>query len=103
MVQGLIALTDKRQRPDWMLINAGTGRRFTPLRVPQPPLRNGSNGNGDTCSAIPDYAGTRAAWTIHNGFPGRQLGKHRGYRQLVIYTPYPLNIGVVKVRQPARG
>lgn len=87
VVQGLKSMTDKVQRRDWMLINSGSGTRFRALPVPQPPLRNGRNGNGDTCTAIPGYRGTRAAWTINNGWGDGQPGRHRGYRQLVIYKP----------------
>lgn len=86
VVQGLASRTDSRQRRDWMLINQGGGKRFRALPVPQPPIKNGRNGNGDTCSAIPNYAGERAAWTINNGKPTYTpvLRHHRGYRQLVI-------------------
>ena len=85
VVQGLASDTDRLQRRDWMLINSGTGRRFRALPVPQPPLRNRRNGNGDTCSSIPDYDGRRAAWTINNGRPTYTPERHhRGYRQLVI-------------------
>jgi hypothetical protein len=87
VVQGLKSMTDKLQRRDWMLINSGSGTRFRPLPVPQPPLRDGANGSGDTCTAIPDYSGARAAWTINNGFSDGTPRSHRGYRQLVIYTP----------------
>lgn len=88
VVQGLKSMSDRLQRRDWMLINSGSGIHFRALHVPQPPLRNGKNGNGDTCSAIPDYRGNRAAWVINNGFPDGALpGADRGYRQLVIYQP----------------
>lgn len=81
-------MSDRLQRRDWMLINSGSGIHFRALHVPQPPLRNGKNGNGDTCSAIPDYRGNRAAWVINNLFPDGALpGADRGYRQLVIYQP----------------
>jgi hypothetical protein len=86
VVQGLASRTDSRQKRDWMLINRGGGTGFRALPVPQPPFKNGRNGNGDTCSAIPNYAGKRAAWTINNGHPTYTpvLDHHRGYRQLVI-------------------
>ena len=86
VVQGLASRTDRLQQRDWMLINRGGGKRFRAMPVPQPPSKNGRNGNGDTCSAIPHYAGKRAAWTINNGHPTYtpQLRHHRGYRQLVI-------------------
>jgi hypothetical protein len=87
VVQGLKSMTDKLQRHDWMLINSGSGTRFTALPVPQPRLRDGENGSGDTCTAIPHYSGARAAWTINNGYSGSDPYSHRGYRQLVIYTP----------------
>jgi hypothetical protein len=86
VVQGLRYPTDKIQQPDWMLINSGSGSKFTALPVPQPPLLDGANGNGDTCTAIPHYDGERAAWTINNGYGGSRPGSHPGYRQLVIYT-----------------
>jgi hypothetical protein len=85
VVQQLASPTDRLQRRDWMLINAGRGKRFSALPVPQPPVRKHRNGNGDSCSAIPGYRGRRAAWTISNGrrtnVPERL---RRGYRQLVI-------------------
>ncbi|HEX6149426.1 FG-GAP repeat domain-containing protein [Nocardioides sp.] len=88
VVQGLASPTDRRQRRDWMLINSGAGNQFRALPVPQPPTRNRRNGNGDTCSAIPGYRGTRAAWTISNGMLIPRQGQRgllrRGYRQLVI-------------------
>jgi hypothetical protein len=85
VVQGLAAPSDRLQRRDWMLVNSGTGAEFTALAVPQPPSRNGRNGNGDTCSAIPGYRGERAAWTISNGrLISNPLGRHPGYRQLVL-------------------
>lgn len=87
VVQGLKSPDDRLQRNDWMLINDGFGTDFTPLPVPPPPHRNGEDGNGDTCTAIPDFRGARAAWTINNGFSGSDPYSHRGYRQLVIYKP----------------
>jgi len=85
VVQKLASPSDRLQRRDWMLINSGAGTRFRALPVPQPPLRNRRNGNGDTCSAIPGYRGKRAAWTISNGrltsTPSEV--RHLGYRQLV--------------------
>lgn len=85
VVQGLASASDRLQGRDWMLINSGTGKRFKALPVPQPPLKNRRNGNGDTCSAIPDYQGVRAAWTINNGRPTYTPERHHpGYRQLVI-------------------
>jgi hypothetical protein len=86
VVQGLASLADNLQRRDWMLVNSGTGKRFRALPVPQPAVRNGRNGNGDTCSSIRDYDGRRAAWTINNGRPTYvpETRHHRGYRQLVI-------------------
>ncbi len=88
VVQQLESSTDRRQRRDWMLINSGTGNRFRALPVPQPPMKNRRNGNGDTCSAIPGYRGDRAAWTISNGMltprPDQRGLFHPGYRQLVI-------------------
>ena len=85
VVQGLASNTDQFQRPDWMLINSGSGKAFRPLAVPQPPIKNGANGNGDTCSAIPRYRGRRAAWTINNGRPTYEPERHHlGYRQLMI-------------------
>ena len=86
VVQGLASRTDRVQQRDWMLVNQGGGKRFKALPVPQPPSKNGRNGNGDSCSAIPHYAGKRAAWTINNGHPTYtpRLRHHRGYRQLVI-------------------
>ena len=88
VVQGLESPDDMLQRRDWMLINAGRGQQFRALPVPQPPVRNGRNGNGDTCSAIPGYQGDRAAWTISNGRFHPDPGEERypGYRQLVILT-----------------
>jgi hypothetical protein len=87
VVQNLASASDRLQQRDWMLINSGTGSQFRALPVPQPPLRNRRNGNGDNCSAIPGYQGNRAAWTISNGMltgpPERWV---RGYRQLVIWT-----------------
>ena len=87
VVQNLESPEDRLQRRDWMLINAGRGQQFRALPVPQPPVRNGLNGNGDTCSAIPGYRGDRAAWTISNGrsTPLPEEERHRGYRQLVIW------------------
>lgn len=86
VVQRLVSPTDRIQQRDWMLVNSGTGRRFKALPVPQPPMRNRRNGNGDTCSAIPHYKGKRAAWTISNGrltsTPVERT--HFGYRQLVV-------------------
>ena len=89
VVQGLVSNSDKLQRPDWMLINSGSGRAFRPVPVPQPPTRGGSNGNGDTCSAIPGFRDGRAAWTINNGRPtyAPVERRHLGYRQLVILRP----------------
>ena len=88
VVQQLASPTDRIQRRDWMLVNSGSGTSFRALPVPQPPSRNRRNGNGDTCSAIPDYRGQRAAWTISNGrltaAPEERL--HRGYRQLVVLS-----------------
>jgi len=85
-VQGVVSGSDRFQRPDWMLINSGSGARFKPVPVPQPPATSGGNGNGDTCSAIPDYAGARAAWTINNGRPTyTPERRHLGFRQLVIF------------------
>ena len=86
VVQGLESRTDRRQKRDWMLINRGGGERFKALPVPQPPAKNGRNGYGDSCSAIPHFAGKRAAWTINNGRPTYTPvpHHHRGYRQLVI-------------------
>jgi hypothetical protein len=87
VVQGLVHNTERVQRPDWMLINAGGGRAFRALPVPQPPFKNGANGNGDTCTAIPHYRGAKAAWIIDNGRPTywpREI-HHLGYRQVVIY------------------
>ena len=88
VVQQLASPTDRRQQRDWMLINSGTGEGFRALPVPQPPMRNRRNGNGDTCSAIPGYRGSRAAWTISNGMliprPGQTGLLRRGHRQLVI-------------------
>lgn len=85
VVQGLASPTDKVQRRDWMLLNAGSGRAFRPLPVPQAPFFEGSNGNGDMCSAIPNYRGEVSAWTINNGRPTYTPERfHRGYRQLVI-------------------
>jgi hypothetical protein len=90
VVQQLAAPTDRRQQRDWMLMNAGEGDDFRALPVPQPPMKNRRNGNGDTCSAIPGYRGKRAAWTISNGMltprPGQRGKLHRGYRQLVVWT-----------------
>lgn len=91
VVQQLAHPIDRRQRRDWMLVNAGTGDQFEALPVPQPPTRNRRNGNGDSCSAIPGYRGSRAAWTISNGMliprPGETGLLRRGYRQLVIFAP----------------
>jgi hypothetical protein len=86
VVQGLAAETAVVQRPDWMLVNTGGGRSFTTLAVPGPPYRNGANGNGDTCTAIPGYDDGRAAWIIDNGRPTYLPAEtfHLGYRQLVI-------------------
>ena len=84
VVQSLAENSDPRQKRDFMLVNSGTGNAYTPLPVPQPPVKNRRNGNGDTCTAIPDYRGDRAAWTISNG---RQIYRPKrnfpGYRQLV--------------------
>ncbi len=89
VVQQLESPTDRRQRRDWMLINSGTGTRFKALPVPQPPVKNRRNGNGDTCSAIPGYKENRAAWTISNGMltprPDQTGRLRRGYRQLIIF------------------
>jgi hypothetical protein len=89
VVQGLVSKSDRLQRPDWMLINSGSGRAFTPIAVPQPPSRRGTNGNGDTCSAVPNFHNRRAAWTINNGRPTYEPVErhHPGYRQLVILGP----------------
>jgi hypothetical protein len=91
VVQQLASPTDRRQQRDWMLINSGAGDQFTALRVPQPPMRNRRNGNGDSCTAIPGYRGSRAAWTISNGMlvprPDQTGLLRRGYRQLVILAP----------------
>ncbi|WP_432479406.1 FG-GAP repeat domain-containing protein [Nocardioides sp. GXQ0305] len=85
VVQRLASPTDRIQRRDWMLVNRGTGRTFRALPVPQPPRRNRRNGNGDTCTAIPEYKGQRAAWTISNGrLTPNPERRHLGYRQLVI-------------------
>ncbi len=88
VVQQLASRTDRRQQRDWMLINSGAGNQFRALPVPQPPMKNRRNGNGDTCSAIPGYKGNRAAWTISNGMliprPDQTGLLRRGYRQLVI-------------------
>jgi len=85
VVQKLESSSDRIQKRDWMLINSGTGNEFRALPVPQPPLKNRRNGNGDTCSAIPDYRGERAAWTISNGaMTAVPVGYRPGYRQLVI-------------------
>ena len=86
VVQQLASPTDRIQRRDWMLVNAGAGNRFRAVPVPQPPVRNRRNGNGDTCSAIPGYHGKRAAWTIGNGrlTATPTEVRHRGYRQLVV-------------------
>ena len=85
VVQRLASDTDRIQKRDWMLVNSGTGKRFTALPVPQPPLRNRRRGNGDTCSAIPQYQGKRAAWTISNGrLTSHPQRRHHGYRQLVV-------------------
>jgi hypothetical protein len=87
VVQGLTSNSGRSQRPDWMLVNRGSGKAFTPLPVPRPPRRNGRNGNGDTCSAIPNYRRHLAAWTINNGRPTYTPERHHlGYRQLVILT-----------------
>ena len=87
VVQKLVSHTDRIQRRDWMLVNSGAGNRFRSLPVPQPPVKNRRNGNGDTCSAIPGYKGKRAAWTISNGrMTARPETRHRGYRQLVILS-----------------
>jgi hypothetical protein len=68
-----------------MLINSGSGKRFRAVPVPGPPFRTDRNGNGDTCSAIPHFAGSRAAWTINNGRPTYSPERHhRGYRQLLL-------------------
>jgi len=91
VVQQLASPTDRRQQRDWMLVNSGAGDEFTALPVPQPPMRNRRNGNGDSCTAIPGYRGSRAAWTISNGMliprPGDTGLLRRGYRQLVILAP----------------
>ena len=89
IVQGLASHDDDLQRADRMLINTGTGKQFMVSSVPQPPTNNGRNGNGDTCSAIPDYRGPRAAWTINNGraIYGPNAHERLGYRQLVILAP----------------
>jgi hypothetical protein len=42
VVQGLVKDTDKFQRPDWMLINSGSSKRFRALPVPGPPFRKPS-------------------------------------------------------------
>ncbi|WP_167305966.1 FG-GAP repeat domain-containing protein [Nocardioides euryhalodurans] len=88
VVQKLVSPDDRTQQRDWMLVNAGRGQRFRALPVPQPAMRRGRNGNGDTCSAIPGYRGNRAAWTISNGrsIPSPEEQRYRGYRQLVILT-----------------
>ncbi len=85
VVQKLESNADDIQQRDWMLLNSGTGTDFSVLPVPQPPTRNGRNGNGDTCSAIPAYRGERAAWTISNGrMTAIPVELRPGYRQLVI-------------------
>ena len=86
VVQGLASRADDRQRPDRMLLNAGSGTAFDVLPVPQPPAVDGRNGNGDTCSAIPDYRGGRTAWIINNGagLYGSRPEDRLGYRQLVV-------------------
>ena len=85
VVQKLASNSDRLQKRDWMLINSGTGNEFSALPVPQPPLKNRRNGNGDTCSAIPNYKGERAAWTISNGrMTAVPVERRPGYRQLVI-------------------
>ncbi len=85
VVQELASSSDRIQKRDWMLVNAGTGAEFRALPVPQPPTKNRRNGNGDTCTAIPGYQGRRAAWTISNGrMPGIPVRFRPGYRQLVI-------------------
>jgi hypothetical protein len=88
VVQQLASPSDRRQQRDWMLINSDAGDQFRALPVPQPPMRNRRNGNGDTCSSIPGYRGSRAAWTISNGMLIPRSGQpgllRRGYRQLVI-------------------
>jgi hypothetical protein len=90
VVQKLQASSDRIQKRDWMLVNSGTGDEFEALPVPQPPMRNRRNGNGDTCSAIPDYRGERAAWTISNGRMTAEPIEYRpGYRQLVILARQP--------------
>jgi hypothetical protein len=90
VVQQLASESDRRQQPDWMLINSGTGTDFQALPVPQPPMKNRRNGNGDTCTAIPGYGGKRDAWTISNGILTPRLKvpstPHPGYRQLVIWS-----------------
>ncbi len=89
VVQQLASRTARLQRRDWMLINSGTGTEFTALPVPQPPVKNRRNGNGDTCTAIPGYRGERAAWMISNGMlivrPDQTGVRRRGYRQLVVF------------------
>jgi hypothetical protein len=90
VVQKLESNSDLIQKRDWMLVNSGTGTEFEALPVPQPPMRNGRNGNGDTCSAIPDYRGERAAWTISNGRMTAVPTETRpGYRQLVMLARQP--------------
>ena len=89
VVRGVASNADQFQRPDRMLINTGSGDAFEIFGVPQPPTRAGGNGNGDTCSAIPNYQGGRAAWVISNGRSsyGPEEVKRFGYRQLVILSP----------------
>ena len=89
VVRGVASNDDQFQQPDRMLINTGAGDAFEIFGVPQPPTRAGGNGNGDTCSAIPNYQGGRAAWVISNGRSsyGPEEVKRFGYRQLVILSP----------------
>ena len=89
VVQQLASRTARLQRRDWMLINSGTGTHFTALPVPQPPVKNRRNGNGDTCSAIPGYKGNACGLDDqqrHAHPSSRPKGvRHHGYRQLVIF------------------
>jgi hypothetical protein len=69
------------QEPDRLLLNRGTGRSYTTLAVPQPPVTDatGARGDGESCTAIPNYRGRRAAFTINNGRTNTF-----GYKQLIL-------------------
>ena len=75
------------QEADRLLLNDGSGRNFAELAVPQPRVTDqitGARGEGDTCTAIPNYRGRHAAFLVNNGKFREEERYQSGFRQFLI-------------------